>query len=268
MGPFSSQNFIFRAGLLTGVGAPGPIPTPLKWDLNLDGRVNQADLEIVVAALGTSPPLDPRADVNGDNIADIRDLAEVAQHFGEVATFGPIEAPEGMVAWWPGDGTADDIVGTNHGTLEGGAGFADGMVGQAFSLDGDGDYVELTGASSLGLNGDFTVDAWIYVTNYSSGDEAVLGMDITPNQFNDTLHLDLRNEKLYFGFQNNDSSGNTILSTDTWYHLAWRYSESTGKQAIFVNGDLDASDLGHPAFAGTGTVYIGGPMAVTISTAS
>src|SRR5262245_10935955 len=29
--------------------------------------------------------------------------------------------PAGMVGWWPGDGNADDIQGSNNGTLEGGA---------------------------------------------------------------------------------------------------------------------------------------------------
>ena len=30
----------------------------------------------------------------------------------------PVLPPDGLVAWWPGDGNADDIVGSNHGTLQ------------------------------------------------------------------------------------------------------------------------------------------------------
>lgn len=41
-----------------------------------------------------------------------------------------------MVSWWPGDGNANDIIGGNHGTLQNGANFASGMVGQAFSFSG------------------------------------------------------------------------------------------------------------------------------------
>lgn len=63
-----------------------------------------------------------------------------------VAVFGavgvsPIPPPAGMVSWWPGDGNSQDIVDGNHGTLQGDATYAPGLVKEAFSLDGDGDYV-------------------------------------------------------------------------------------------------------------------------------
>ena len=79
---------------------------------------------------------------------------------GEPATIPP---PPGMVAWWPGDGNANDIVGGNHGTLIGDAtATADGMVGQAFGFDGTGDFVTINHSPDLEPGtGDFTVDAWI-----------------------------------------------------------------------------------------------------------
>ena len=52
------------------------------------------------------------------------------------AQSGCVAAPSGMVSWWPGDGNADDIVDGSPGTLQGGATFAPGMVGQAFSFPG------------------------------------------------------------------------------------------------------------------------------------
>ena len=48
----------------------------------------------------------------------------------------PVEPPAGMVSWLPGDGNAQDIVDSNHGSLVGGVTFPGGMVDQAFSLDG------------------------------------------------------------------------------------------------------------------------------------
>ena len=42
--------------------------------------------------------------------------------------------PSGMTAWYTGDGTANDFLGKNNGSLQNGAGFASGMVAQAFSL--------------------------------------------------------------------------------------------------------------------------------------
>ena len=66
------------------------------------------------------------------------------------------------VSWWPGEGSADDIVGRNHGVLQNGAAFAAGKVGQAFSLDGIDDYVDLGNSATLHVSGgDFTIEAWV-----------------------------------------------------------------------------------------------------------
>src|SRR5439155_762752 len=61
------------------------------------------------------------------------------------------------------ENNADDIQGTNNGTLQGGATFVPGKVGQAFSLDGSDDYVLVPDPpdNSLDFSGDVTVDAWI-----------------------------------------------------------------------------------------------------------
>ena len=169
----------------------------------------------------------------------------------------PIQAPAGMVGWWPGDGNADDIVSGNHGTLQGDATFAAGMVGQAFSLDGVGDWVELVGAEALSLtNSDFTVDAWVNLSNPRHIDP-VLGT--LTGARNEGLHLAAAHggQNPYMGFWFNDTGAPTVISANTWYHLTWRYTKSTGEHAIFVNGTLDKSSTGHESFQGTGTVYIG-----------
>ena len=38
--------------------------------------------------------------------------------------------PSNLVSWWPGEGAANDIVGANNGTVQGGATFATGEVGR------------------------------------------------------------------------------------------------------------------------------------------
>ena len=78
--------------------------------------------------------------------------------------------PSGMVAWYTGDGTANDFFGLNNATLQNAAGFAPGMVGQAFSLNGLNQFVSLpptvipypaTGATSAQP---VSVDAWFSTT--------------------------------------------------------------------------------------------------------
>jgi sulfatase modifying factor 1 len=50
------------------------------WDINQDGVVDKADLDIVIENFGSK---NASADVNGDGIVNILDLVLVAKHFGE-----------------------------------------------------------------------------------------------------------------------------------------------------------------------------------------
>ena len=67
----------------------------------------------------------------------------------------------GLVSWWPGDGTAADLIGTNHGILNGGVMFTNGQVRQAFSFDGTTGWVAVPSADSFNPTGPFSVECWI-----------------------------------------------------------------------------------------------------------
>src|SRR4051794_23855015 len=64
-----------------------------------------------------------------------------------------------LTHWWKADGNANDFVAANNGSLAGDAGFVTGFSGQAFSFDGNGDYVNVPEAASHYPSGSFTVDA-------------------------------------------------------------------------------------------------------------
>jgi len=78
-----------------------------------------------------------------------------------------VSPPAGLVAWWPGDGTANDIAGINNGSLHNGATFAPGKVGQAFSFNGTSSYIRIADNPSLHFTSRMTVEAWIYPTSAS-----------------------------------------------------------------------------------------------------
>lgn len=83
--------------------------------------------------------------------------------------------PAGLVSWYPGEGNANDIVGSNNGTLQNGTAFAAGEVGQAFSLDGINDYVDLGSGFNLDK---MTLDAWVYVDSSTNiGEKRVISKD-------------------------------------------------------------------------------------------
>jgi len=130
-----------------------------------------------------------------------------------------------------------------------------GRANQAARFDGSNDYIPLKRAAKLGLyDSSFTVMAWVKSGDLSS-DQPILGtLEGVTNQ---GLHLIIRNAKPYMAFWANDTSGNTTLSPNTWYHLAWKYDKTTGEQALFVNGVLDTAQAGHTPFMGTNMVYVG-----------
>jgi hypothetical protein len=69
-------------------------------------------------------------------------------------------APSGLVSWWPAEGNANDIVGTNNGALVNGATYESGMVGQGFSFNGVNSYVQIADSPSLDLTNEFTIELW------------------------------------------------------------------------------------------------------------
>ncbi len=71
-----------------------------------------------------------------------------------------VTPPSGLVSWWPGEDNANDIQGSNHGTLQNGATFATGLVNQAFSFDGVNDFVSIPHNPALQPT-QITVTVWI-----------------------------------------------------------------------------------------------------------
>ena len=50
--------------------------------------------------------------------------------------FRSAPTPSGLVSWWAAESDPTDVLGLNPGTLQGGATFARGRVGQAFDFNG------------------------------------------------------------------------------------------------------------------------------------
>jgi hypothetical protein len=180
----------------------------------------------------------------------------------------------GIVGWWPGEGNANDLIGTNNGFLVGGAtASASGMVGTAFSFDGTNSYVQFSD-SSVFHPSNLTVEAWI---RFSSLDSAGSGSSPAGEQYvifkqntrsGDFEGFDLGKERSggsdHFRFTVSSSSGQsadilsaTLVATGVWYHVAGvRGSNFT---QLYVNGQLErqtnvsfAQDYGSlPLFFGT-----------------
>jgi hypothetical protein len=68
--------------------------------------------------------------------------------------------PAGLVSWWPAEGDTYDIIGTNNGAVVNGVGFSTAKVGQGFSLNGAGAFVQVPDNPSLSFSNDFSIELW------------------------------------------------------------------------------------------------------------
>jgi hypothetical protein len=145
--------------------------------------------------------------------------------------------------WWRGDGSAADAVANRDAVLHGDATFGVGIVGDAFSLDGDGDFVEVPDAPGVGSE-DFTVSLWVRFT--STEGEQVLVEDWietfdTRGKKGWTL-TKLKNDRIGFGLWAAGGVGTARLDLpiDTWIHVAARRRD--GRVSIFV--DVERAGFG------------------------
>lgn len=89
-------------------------------------------------------------------------------------------SPADLVAWWPGQGNGNDIVGGNNATLPpGGITFSTAKVGTGFNFDGNTNLVVISNTASLnfGAGQDFSIEAWIqpqHAPNNSPPDEMII----------------------------------------------------------------------------------------------
>ena len=98
-----------------------------------------------------------------------------------------VTAPAGLVAWWPGQGTAMDIIGTNNGFELNGVTYTNGMVGQGFYFNGINSYIMVPPSPTLQFSNEFTIELW-YKAERTNGLE---GLVSTRNSESQGLNYDL-----------------------------------------------------------------------------
>jgi hypothetical protein len=166
--------------------------------------------------------------------------------------------PSGLVAWWPGDGNAGDIVGTNNGILPSGATYAVGMVGEAFSFNASGGYVDVGSNSFFNFGGgsaDFTIEAWVQPNNLPSGGFGSIFYRGAP-YYGWTFGFYSDGTLAFSGccyWQVTSASG--VIAPGVWSHVA--VAEKGQNYSLYCNGALVAygtgggwSDAGNPLIFG------------------
>ena len=153
-------------------------------------------------------------------------------------------APSGLVGWWPAEGNANDIDGTNNGTLISGVTFASGEVGQAFNVSGS-DYVSVPDAPALDPTNAITVECWFYRRAVvGSFDPVVKKAGIPLVSDNNGYTLEFNGNNILFWIYNSNvgwqSSGGAVpIQLGQWYHAAGVFDGA--HLMVYINGQLAAS---------------------------
>jgi len=158
--------------------------------------------------------------------------------------------PSGIIGWWPGDGSAADIISTNNGTLIGDATYAAGLVGEAFSFDGSGACVELPPVSAGLPQG--TIEFWFNLNSWNwqaaaNGMFLWSGTQYAPESGASWDWMGLGTHscctttagELMFGIFNGGwqfAHSGVVPELSTWYHAAGTWGPAG--LCIYVNGQL------------------------------
>jgi hypothetical protein len=153
--------------------------------------------------------------------------------------------PSGLVAWWKGEGNANDSFDGNNGSVTGGVTYANGEVGQAFRFDGTNGFISVPASSNLdvGKGNGVTIEAWIRPDHL--GPVGAAGLPIVEYdtasaigvhfwvEANYTLYANI--EDTAGGIHTIQSAAGTIV-TNALQHAAVTYNKTNGICVLYING--------------------------------
>ena len=153
--------------------------------------------------------------------------------------------PQGLVGYWnfdQGSGTIayDSSGNNNQGTIHG-ASRTGGKINGALNFNGQNNYVDCGKSETLDPTQAATLEAWINFNQLPSAANHI--MEIASRSGGGT-DLDLQVEtdnriKFFIGTGTpNVAISNTVVVTNTWYHIAVTYQASNNIK-IYVNGVLE-----------------------------
>lgn len=151
-----------------------------------------------------------------------------------------VSPPPRLIGWWTGDGNTVDIAGNNSGTLQNGATYGNGEVGQAFSFNGNGASVLVNSPVYSPTAG--TLMFWFLPTGAGSLTGSYDGINRTPG-----LAVDASGN-LTWEFGNLSAQSLGQVGLNQWSLVALTYSTSNSEVTInvFLDGNLAASAIASP----------------------
>ena len=169
--------------------------------------------------------------------------------------------PTDLISWWRGEDNVNDAAGGNYGVLLGGATFAPGRVGHAFSFNGSTAAVRIPDSPTLDVTTDFTLGAWVKPNSIPAYPNAALVISkVGPIGNLNGYQMVVSNiggtNKIWCGFntggnnwpQHTATGGN--ISAGEWTYVACTYDHNT--LAVHQNGEqVGSTTVGPVTIANT-----------------
>jgi hypothetical protein len=253
----------------TGVGAQGGVVSTNTWYHIVATRKKGSRTRIYInGVLAQTDTNTPDPSINGTYYPNIGHLQYSSSYHGLYMTNGSlidsvnlwskeISADEVTQLYNSGNGTqypfssqtlpsVNNQLGVDNGTLMNGASLSTGKIGQAFTFDGVNDYVALPD-NSFNFTGDFSVSAWIYVSNLSGEKYIISNSNGDIFNVNTGWCFGVFDNKVSFWVYPGTSTytgwlTNTTLSLNTWYHVSVTKKPSQSP-LLYINGVLSSISL-------------------------
>lgn len=162
-----------------------------------------------------------------------------------VETLCTVEDPEGLAAWWPADGSSEDVISGMSGILGGSTSYSKGEVALAFNFDGSDDFVDVPAATNYDLGSSpsgLTMEFWMKPNSFQNG--SVLGWAHSIRVEREGFNWAGSMLRCYLGSggQYVQTPGNVWINTNwTWTHVAVTYDAVSGEADLYINGAIQAS---------------------------
>ena len=159
-----------------------------------------------------------------------------------------VEQPDGLVAWWPGEGNANDVIGGNNGTMTSGTTFVQGEIGQGFGLDGTtgGVVVPYNPTSpAFNLTTSFSYELWVNASSEGAFiSRGQCSVAYASSEFGAYTFPDQSNLALVQNLNSANAPGTAqfisapLMTTGAWHHVASTYDQGTSEVKMYLDGAL------------------------------
>jgi hypothetical protein len=253
----TSQTALFGTNVQFSVVAIGTAPLRYQWRFNGTNIVNSTAFSGATNTILSLNYVLP-ANAGGYSVVVTNPYGSITSSVATLTVQPPTNCyspPPGLIGWWPGDGNAKDIVGTNNGNFSNGVVSVPGLLGNAMKFDGTNSYMAIPDSPQLHLPV-LSVECWVYFTSLNGeGNSSLPGQQYmvfksnsrTCNNFEAfVLSKDRDPDGDAFLWEVTSADGNLIRSdsktrvtTNTWYHVVG--VAGTNYLEMYVNGVMETN---------------------------